>query len=249
MHLKDMDKKPEVAVFCHLFYGHTYSSLVADLKAFYSVCSPRYFFNVSGGANNHSLIGEIRKDFPKAILISTPNIGKDIGGKLALMQVYLTLEMKSDYLLLLHDKVSPQTLNGQKWRNELLQIIKAPYVAGLLELFKKEQAVGIIGATAHISNEYDSKKGAFNSNNDALLKNYINEFALTISEFPFIAGNMFWVRSSVFETFFNKYPPLTIRAFLEKGNVMDTKAGTYTHAMERVFSWIALQQGFIIKGI
>jgi hypothetical protein len=59
---------------------------------------------------------------------------------------------------------------------------------------------------------------------------------------------MFWVRASIFEDFFSMYSPLSIRAQLEEGNVLDDEP-TITHTWERLLSWLVTSKGYKIKGI
>jgi lipopolysaccharide biosynthesis protein len=241
--------KPAVAVFCHLFYPDSYPDLVWKLRNIGSCCLPVYFFNVVDSCSNSAVVESIRNDFPGAFIISTPNIGKDVGGKLALMELYLKLDVKSEFLILLHDKKSPELLNGRQWRDELLKITEAEHVPGIIKMFSEELDTGLIGAAEHISNEYKVESGNFASHNDQLLKKYIAGFGLKNKDYMFLAGNMFWVRSLIFEAFFRKHSPLVIRTQLEKGNMSDVSIGTHTHSLERIFSWIALDQGYKVKGI
>ncbi|MEI7596457.1 MAG: rhamnan synthesis F family protein [Bacteroidota bacterium] len=181
--------------------------------------------------------------------INTPNQGKDIGAKLALIDYYLKTNQKSDYLLLLHDKKSPQVIFGDEWNKRLLRIIDKENINIILNIFEKNPEVGIICSSECISNEFDKEKDIFNTTNNLILKDYIKRFNFKLFDYSFVAGTMFWVRSSIFEEFFSKYNPLEIRSELEKGNVMDNDAGTKTHSLERVFSWIATSQGYKIHGI
>ncbi|MFI5151407.1 MAG: rhamnan synthesis F family protein [Bacteroidia bacterium] len=238
-----------IAVFCHLFYSNTYPGMVTRLKAIGALFSVDYFFNVVAGQNNEVLMETIRKDFPQAYILTSPNIGKDVGGKLAMLELYRTLEINSSLMLFIHDKISPQMLNGKKWSEELLKIIDPEKVQEIRDFFDKEPLTGLIGAKEHISDEYRPETGMFDSLNNDLLRRYIRNFNLKNKTFSFIAGNMFWVRGSVFENFFSLHTPLRLRSVLEAGNVDDTRQGTHTHALERIFSWIALDGGYTIKGV
>jgi hypothetical protein len=59
---------------------------------------------------------------------------------------------------------------------------------------------------------------------------------------------MFWVRALPLINFFKEHAPLDIRRTLEPGNVMDETHGTYTHAWERMLSWLITEQGYHLKG-
>jgi lipopolysaccharide biosynthesis protein len=190
---------------------------------------------------------KIKEQFPFAIIISSTNIGKDVGPKLALIDLYLKSKQESEYLIMLQDKISPHLINGEKWKNDLLRIIEPKSIDKIIKLFEKDPNLGIIGSSECISNEYQN--GNFNSTNNSILKKYLKQFDLYPADYSFVAGNMFWIRSSIYKRFFNKYNPLVIRRDLEKGNVMDNEFGTNTHSLERIFSWISSNQGYTIKGI
>jgi hypothetical protein len=95
----------------------------------------------------------------------------------------------------------------------------------------------------------DGNGKKFKSTNGDFLEEYIQRMNLNLKDYSFIAGNIFWIRASIYEAFFKEHPPMKLRSELEKGNVMDSHIGTRTHALERVFGWIALSEGFSINGI
>jgi lipopolysaccharide biosynthesis protein len=242
------DGFPKIAVFAHLYYPESVDDFILHLKDI-SIYKPDFYFNLGPSSNRELQIKKIRTHFPKAYILDSPNIGKDVGGKLALLELYRILNLQSDYMLFIHDKQSPQVIHGEKWKNELLEILKINEIKQVISIFESEPKVGIIGSLKHISNEYDVKNKKFNTKNDTILRECIGKFKFTAEEFLFIAGNMFWVRAPIFERFFKENNPLILRSGLEEGNVLDTESGTYTHSLERVFSWIALNQGFSIRGI
>jgi lipopolysaccharide biosynthesis protein len=248
MNITSAGKRPHIAVFIHLFYTEQYASfrkLLNDLDVY----SPDYFFNIGKGEDNRELISRIYSDFPDSVILESPNIGKDIGGKLALLELYMTRKLKSDYMVFIHDKASPQLLEGDKWRNQLLKILSGKTISQIIERFECNPEVGLIGTLEHISDEFDPGSNRFKTTNEQILKTYISEFGFELNEFPFLAGNMFWIRSSIYEHFFGAHSPLELRAGLESGNVTDSESGTKTHSLERIFSWIALDQKFKIHGI
>ena len=69
------------------------------------------------------------------------------------------------------------------------------------------------------------------------------------ADFNFIAGSIFWIRTSILKSFFGSHEPLRIRKSLEKGNVLDFEKGTNVHAWERLFSFLPNAYGFKIIGI
>ena len=98
-------------------------------------------------------------------------------------------------------------------------------------------------------NEYDFSMQQFDSLSNEILKGLINEMNLRMTDYNFIAGNIFWIRSELITKFFSQHSPLEIRSRLEHGNELDFHKGTYIHSWERIFSWLANAQGFEIAGI
>lgn len=244
-----MRNDKQIAVLTHIYYGYPDDDLkefLLNLGRYNTI----YFFNISNATSEKELvIYRIKNDFPNAIIIQTPNIGKDIGGKLALIDLYLKLNLRSDYFIFLHDKKSPHTSLGETWRKKLFRIIEPQNIAGILELFETDKKIGIISAKEFITNEFDKKNDAFNCSSNNILKSLINKYKLNLNTYDFVGGTMFYVRGEIIKTFFNKNSPLDIRATFENGNVLDHNEGTNTHAWERMLSWTAIDQGYYLKGI
>src|ERR1044072_5618620 len=71
--------------------------------------------NIIVTACHDEVIAEIKTASPEAVVLKVPNMGKDIGGKLASISYYLNFCRPTSYLAFLHDKISPQTLNAEYW--------------------------------------------------------------------------------------------------------------------------------------
>lgn len=176
------------------------------------------------------------------------NLGKDIGGKMVLMDAYLKLETKSDYLLFLHDKQSLHQHNGQQWRRNLFRIAEKENQQKAFDIFSKNPSVGIVASSNAIRNEWDNEQKTDHYTTSTFITILKKRYSIHPPSLQFVAGTMFWVRAALLESFFTKYPPLLIRATLEEGNVMDNLP-TCTHAWERLLCWVVTSQGYQIKGI
>jgi hypothetical protein len=110
--------------------------------------------------------------------ISSPNKGKDIGGKLALIDLALKLKVKPDYYILLHDKKSPHTNLGDIWRSKLFRIIEPQYIEKIKHMFDQDSTLGIIAAKEFIINEYDSSTGNFSCTSNQILKDLAGGFKM-----------------------------------------------------------------------
>ncbi|HVS96778.1 MAG TPA: rhamnan synthesis F family protein [Puia sp.] len=175
-----------------------------------------------------------------------PNSGKDIGGKLLLMQLLLTLYPETPYAVLLHDKRSYHKHSG-RWEKEGLFRIAAPDLFPVVEAaFGRDPKMGIACSKGYIRNEYLGN-GKFNTPNSTLLNGMLTRYGLPDHDLRFVAGTMFWIRTSILRSFFAAESPLEVRATLERGNALDHEKGTVTHCWERMFSWMATASGYKIR--
>jgi lipopolysaccharide biosynthesis protein len=181
--------------------------------------------------------------------LKVPNKGKDIGGKLAALSYYMHLCEKTDYIALLHDKISPQTINADYWSQQLYGPFSEEGLDKAFRLLEQDSRVGILGSKAFLKNEFLPMENRFDTTNNDLLQQMIRQYHLHGRIYDFIAGTIFLGRSRIFENFFEKYSALESRAKLEPGNVLDLEKGTYAHSWERLFCFIAEDQGYTIKGI
>ena len=191
----------------------------------------------------------IKQDFPEAFIISTPNKGRDIGGKLALIDFFIRAKLQTEYIVFLHDKQSDYWFAGEAWRQSLFAIVEPEKVKVILERFAQNPAIGVIGTSDLLRNEYAKKTNEFKTTNNKQLKELIAKYNLKVSDHRFVAGTMFWIRSSIIQKFFSQHSPLSCRELLEEGNFTDRYEGTYTHSWERLFCWLANDQGYNITGI
>ena len=185
----------------------------------------------------------------KIVFRHSSNKGKDIGGKLVLMDAFMHLKDESEYLVFLHDKKSPYKIQSREWQQKLFRIVESAFTEKALTIFKDDPGVGIIAGADSIYSEYDHTSHSFASNNDGLLHKMRGEYDIRNTDYRFVAGTMFWVRSLPLLTFFKQNAPLDIRKDLEQGNIMDDTKGTLTHTWERMLSWLVNEQGYKLKGI
>jgi lipopolysaccharide biosynthesis protein len=240
--------KPDIAILYHIFYEDSAEMVCRELQPL-CVHNPVFLFNICADTpDKTAMSGILKAAFPGSYIISTSNKGKDIGGKLALIQLLLELEMEPDYLLLLHDKKSLQALNSNTWKDGLLKIISPESVAIIPEMFRRNQPVGIVCTKEYmISERYEN--GHFLGVNGPVLEKFLSEYDIKPPSFAFVAGTMFWARAKPIIDFFKIYSPVAIRQRLENGNVIDNFSGTITHSWERLLTWMVTSRGYHIKGI
>ena len=185
-----------------------------------------------------------QRDHERYVIAS--NMGKDIGGKLILIQLLLALWPEIPYVALLHDKRSYHKHSGAFEKENLFSILDPAKFRRISRGFEMDPQLGIACAQGTLRNEYLGK-GQFATPNSPLLKRLSARYALSTEDPRFVAGTMFWMRTSLLRGFFGTQSPLDIRATLEQGNILDHEQATHTHCWERMLSWIATSGGYKIK--
>jgi lipopolysaccharide biosynthesis protein len=238
----------QIAVLYHLFYEDTVGGISNELKEL-QAHDTVFLFNISQVIPfKEDIIKKLKATFLNCHVVISSNRGKDIGGKLMLLSLYLKLKIKSDYLVFLHDKKSLQALNSEGWKNNLMKIVRGKDVKRVLRVFEENPSVGIIATKEYIQHEELADSALGNGNLDKI-KRLTSFYQLEVQDSRFVAGTMFWSRASIYEIFFNNYSPIDIRNGLEEGNVLDNFQSTYTHSWERILPWLATTKGYSIVGI
>jgi lipopolysaccharide biosynthesis protein len=239
----------KLSVICHIYYQESVYYFLTRIIALKSP-ETQFIFNLSKSLYHNFFFREVLvKFFPDAIIIYTPNQGRDIGGKLAAFDVLMKTGIQTDYTLIIHDKLSPHTAAGIEWRNRLFKIINPEQLDKIFRRFRQNKEVGVICTKELIQNEYDPDRKEFTCTSSQNLLNYIRKYDLKISDYSFTAGTIFWIRTGILYDFFSCHSPLSVRKGFEAGNSLDFDKGTNIHAWERLFSFIAHSQGFKTVGI
>ena len=227
----------------HIYYPDSYTYLLEKLSHLEDK-SVNMLVNIClDTPAKTTIIEEIRKKFPSANIISTANIGKDIGAKLAMYYLLNHLGISSDWLLFLHDKQSPQAIHGSKWRDDLYRIFdkdNLKEIAGLMQ----NSSCGMIGNKENLV-EYSKESDP----NSSLFERLAKSLELSCTGFQFIGGTTFWIRKNILDRFLQEKSLIEIRFELEKGNVMDHFEPKYTHSWERIFGCMVENAGYSIKVI
>lgn len=236
-------RAPDICLLIHIYYPGSW-------KRIKEKCAPLLATarQVIVTCPHPDVIREI--DWPGACVLRVPNEGKDIGGKLAAFAYYQRFVPACDYVALIHDKISPQTLHSDSWFDSLFGIFGGELFQKALLTFDARPEVGVIGAGHFVmTNEYDKAAGRFNTTNDEMLRALIRQYDLSSPSYDYISGTIFLARSEPYRAFFGAHPALALRVGLEPGNVMDFEKGTYTHCWERLFCYIASAKGLKVIGI
>lgn len=247
---------PPCSIFFHNYYGrhedwirYFTQKVQTPFYLFYNIVDDSLYNQDDDRGLRESLCQMACPFLKKIVIRRSPNRGKDIGGKLVLLDAFLRMQTDSEFIVFLHDKKSPYKTQSQEWRDKLFQIIDTPFINEALRLFGKNKEIGMIASSYTINNEYNYTTQSFASENRSQLTALREEFKIDNNDHRYVAGTMFWARSSPLVDFFKMHPPLEIRKTLEKGNVMDEKNGTNTHAWERMLNWLIFARGYTLKGI
>ncbi|HTF30575.1 MAG TPA: rhamnan synthesis F family protein [Flavitalea sp.] len=200
-------------------------------------------------ACDDKVIKEINADGRQVIIQKLTNKGKDIGGKLAGLSYYYNFCKPTGYFAFLHDKISPQTLNAEYWFDKLYDIFTPEKFSAIEQLFRSKSNIGLAGAKTFLKNEYSRSKRKFDTTNNAILWELLEQYNIHPDSFDYIGGTIFIARHEAFEDFFINNRPLAIREKLEEGNVLDLDSGTYTHSWERLLCFIPQAKGFKVAGV
>lgn len=236
-------------IICHFFYPEISGKLL-DKLARIDDAETVFLINIQGNSSEHKLLyAGVKEKLKNVKILQTPDKGRDIGAKLFLISLLLELKIESDYTLIIHDKKSPHLEYGTIWRDELTKIVTPRYMEKMFEAFVMDPEIGIVSSTKYIQNEYLENSDSFASISSDQIKILLRKYKIKLSNYDFVAGNIFWIRTELLKSFFKYRDIFQIRADLESGNALDFNAGTYTHSWERIMSWIATSQGYKIYGI
>lgn len=197
---------------------------------------------------NQEVAENVKRSFPNVKILITPNKGYDIGPFFAFLNeidldkydLILKLQTKS-VTKGVDTKINHFFISRQDWAHLLTSglIGNKRIVKRNLSAFQNEADLGMIGSRFLIlRNEKNQFLTTLISN--ALKKcGYVSQN----QQLAFVAGTMFFVRSKLLKTLKNNF---NIDSFDETNSIK--KDGTLAHAMERVFGYCVIFQGYKIKG-
>jgi lipopolysaccharide biosynthesis protein len=238
----------KIAVLYHIFYEDTVTYIAEELRSLKRF-QPFFFFNISAETPNQlELKRTLLTQFPGSVVAISSNKGKDIGGKLLLLNACIELGVEPDWIIFLHDKKSLQALNSKTWKSDLLKIIDGAYLDEINIALSTDKEYGIVATHDYVIKQV-RKDGSFIGPNGSILNQLVELYNVHCTPYAYVAGTMFWGNGPALMSFFKMHNPLVIRQTLEEGNVLDNFGDTNTHAWERLISWIILSQGLKVKTI
>ena len=110
------------AILIHIFYEQSWEQFIKERLVQMAGKDTAILINICVTISNKTkLINKIKNEIPGCYIIESPNIGKDIGGKLALIDLLLQINIDHEFIIFLHDKQSPQSATGENWRETLIK--------------------------------------------------------------------------------------------------------------------------------
>ena len=177
-----------------------------------------------------------RAAFPEALILITPNQGRDIGPFIRALKA----AGEHGYALFckLHTKRSPHRSDGDAWRETLVgDLVGETALERALHAFEQDPRLGLLASAA--SRMALGEPGVM-TNNTVHVQRLAQLMALTFNDdTPFAAGSMFWGRTEAFA-------PLTQLSDdeLAFGPELGRVDGTTAHAIERLTAAIVQRAGY-----
>ena len=238
-----------VAAHLHIYYLDLAPELIADALRIPNLSK----VVITGPWSREHFDGPLQELEARGInveVLVVPNRGKDVGGLLAAIREGGLLD--SDLVLKLHSKKShnPDTYfqaisalfgqeirDGDHWRRALIQPLAGSdwHVSAVLKLFQDDPAIGMVGARPFITSAPDA--------NATLSQDAHARFGAPQGA-PFVAGTMFWVRSSLLGVILEQ--GLSIDEFSLDSREVE---GGLEHVMERMLGALVIGSGFDIFGV
>jgi lipopolysaccharide biosynthesis protein len=228
-------KKNPIAIVLHLFYLEVWDDFKVKLKKSFKNKKFDLYITIC----DSSIASKIKKDFPGAYIMLVENRGRDILPFIKVMKLINTLDY--EIVCKLHSKRSLYRDDGDSIRQDILESLigSEKKILGILELFNKDSKLGIVAPLNFILSHSEK-----NMTYDKEIVDYIcNKVNLDFTYDSFVAGSMFWFKpqallgliNSLDESFFG----------LESG----LADGTFSHGVERLFTFFAKKTGFSTIGV
>ena len=229
------------AIFLHIYYPHLSDDIIDKLESI--PFEFNLYINLVENKSDH-LASTFKALYPNAVINTSPNNGMDCGGQLRTLNYWLQHGKDEEFIIFLHTK------KNDALRNEMWSIVLDR--EGAAQAAFNDPEVGMVGVqewnlqypvTPDCNIEQSERYGAPIHCCDyycALLglKNF------EINKFGFIGGTMFLVRSSIFKKVFENVDIESIVSELP-----DYDNGGKIHALERIFGYVVLSEGYKIKGV
>jgi len=238
---ESFSKRSDTVVIAHIYYEDLIDSI---FDPYLTVARENCDLIVS--VMQHVSLASIRKikdKFENCFILQTANCGRDI--RPFIIALRKAHELGYLYGCKLHTKKSPQLIEGEKWRTELLDVLlpSPDSIETIIQRFKSRPALGLQAsrhslcdlseASAHFGNTKWLNELLARMGQEKMIGNYA-------SLFP--AGSMFWFRVAALPQLLEDKIVSLDEFELEAGQL----DGTLAHAIERIVVLIPTCNGFEI---
>jgi lipopolysaccharide biosynthesis protein len=231
-------KHSKVAIILHVFY----EDLIGEILNPYLASAAKtcdVFVSVKADISRSSL-DRLKQACPNIFFVSVRNIGRDI--RPFLIAYKKVAELGYEIACKLHTKKSPHLIDGEKRRNDMFEAIvgSRETVESAIQRFKAEPKLGVLAPKGYLT---DLSETSINKGNrywlDILLKRMGAEDLIGTYQTKFPAGSMYWFRVSALRCLLDP-TVIDIDSFELEAGQLD---GTLAHAIERIISLAATQDG------
>jgi lipopolysaccharide biosynthesis protein len=220
-----------IAVVAHVFYPEIWPEIAAYLRKW------RIDFRLyvtTPGDRFDRVVAAVNEHFTDAVIIATPNRGRDIGPFLACLP--RVIGDGNDIVCKVHTKKSGHWRHGNRWRNALFDGVLGVRVGHILSAFALEPSLGILAPAGYLI----THRAGWDSNGDCVMDLAGRLGSIdNLLPFRFGTGSMFWARTDALVPLLQL--GITPDDFPEESGQTD---GTLAHAIERLFPLSARIAGY-----
>lgn len=233
----------KTVVLIHLHYVETvdiYMEYIRNIPAGIDI-----IFTVSEQAVKEKILLSIKNIENKYYIIEKNNRGRDISALLVAGSPYI---LKYEYFCFLHDKRAKEAKikpDVERWIQCLWENMlgSRAYIDNILDVFKKQETIGLLAAPAPMSPYFDAAfSGAWSSNfkNTKRLAERLQLVCDLNEEKPVLTiGTAFWAKKEALRKLLEE--DWKYEDFDAEPMAVD---GTISHAIERCFAYVAQDAGY-----
>lgn len=242
----------QISLFFHNYYGDDLKWL-DEFQSLDPLLNRVYYNTVESSvyrkiyADAPEVFDHLRSDRLPLFVFKSSNLGKDIGGKLIMIDAAMRMNDNSKYWLFFHDKRSPYHEMGRLWLTRLKKLIDPETVKNAIDVFTRREDIGIV--CLKDSHRIEQKKSYLETLKEHISVSCFEKLLTDNGRLPYASSTMFLTRSELYKEFFQNHPPIVVRESLEGGDVKDDNEATRVHAWERMFTWIAVAKNYKIATV
>ncbi|MDN5275353.1 MAG: glycosyl transferase [Candidatus Saccharibacteria bacterium] len=236
---RELRKIPEngnkKAIILHLYYLEMWPYFSEKIRYMLTVGKYDLFVNIPHDSSLMAikLENDIKADYANAIVLHTPNHGRDV---LSFLKIAKKLNEKGyEWILKLHSKKSPQREDGKDWSNEIISNLVACDEKKMTKItqimtYQNTAVIGPAGSYVPLTTFYnDNQPKVHWLLTEIFGRPSADDINANNGQYGFFAGTMLWIRLTAIQPILNL--PLTANNYPPESAQLD---GTVAHAIERL---------------